>query len=71
MKIIEIKYCSNRCEYFNCQYVKGNLYRYRCFNPLARRKNGNFRILNHKMLLRHGLPKWCPLENYKSGSGYL
>jgi len=66
MKILKINYCSNRCEYFNCIHAKYDIYRYKCFNPLARRKNGNFRILNHEMLLRHKLPDWCPLEDYKN-----
>lgn len=67
-KIKILKACNNKCEYFNCHHVEGNQYRYRCFNPLARRKNGSFRIFNHNMLLRRKLPDWCPLEDHRNAN---
>jgi len=56
------KYCSNKCEYFDCIHIKDGIYKYRCLNLLVRRKNGNYRLLNHSMLLRRKLPEWCPYE---------
>ena len=59
MKIIKIKY-ENACQYFD--YNAG---KFRCHNPEAKRKNGNYRIINYKLARAGKFPKWCPLPDYK------
>ena len=63
MKIVLLKECL-KCEYNQCSSgPKTN--RFNCMNPEARRKNGNYRIINKELLMLGKFPKWCKLEDYK------
>ena len=65
MKMLKIEHC------FNCKYndffpdPKKRLNRFKCKNNKVIRKNGNYRILNKKIIMWGHFPKWCPLEDYK------
>ena len=58
MKIIKVER-GNYCYFF--RYAG----RFRCHNPKATRKNGNYRIINRKLAFSGKFPSWCPLEDYK------
>ena len=55
---------------FNCKDNKffhdpeKKLNRFKCKNVEARRKNGNYRILNKRAIMWGHFPGWCPLEDY-------
>jgi len=55
----------NICKFFRFEWpdVK-QVSRFRCINPESKRKNGNSRIINRKMVLSGKIPGWCGLEDY-------
>lgn len=61
----------NYCMYFNFENPdpRKKLSRFKCYNPKAIRKNGNFRIINRKLAFSGKFPKWCPLENWPEKYG--
>lgn len=65
MKIIKIER-GNYCNFFKFKSeTKDKISRFKCYNPQAVRKNGNYRIINRKLAYSGKFPNWCPLENYK------
>ena len=67
MKVLKFERC-NYCIFFRflAPEIKGKIVnRFRCYNPKAIRKNGNYRIINRKLAFSGKFPSWCPLEDYK------
>lgn len=65
MKLMRIHYCLPGCSYnkFFLGDKTNKINRFRCTHPEAKRKDGSFRILNKKLIMRGHFPKFCPLED--------
>ena len=63
MKIIKLKYCGNKCEYFEIRHLLLS-HVFECSNPLVQVDNINKRMTDKD--LKDTFPSWCPLEDYKN-----
>ena len=73
MKIIKYERC-NYCSFFKylTTEIKGEIITiFKCYNPKAIRKNGNYRIINRKLAYSGKFPPWCPLEDFYFQPKYL
>ena len=69
---MKIHHCLPACQ-FNKFFLgdkTNKINRFKCTNPDAKRKNGSFRILNKRIIMRGHFPKWCPLEDAEDNSYY-
>ena len=62
MKIDKIE-CCIICR-FNKFFHESKINRFKCMHEKAKRKNGNYRIINRKIALSDKFPTWCVLEDY-------
>lgn len=68
MKILQILHCL-ACKHnrHNPEVKKTGIifYRFRCYNEDSKRKNGEYRIINKRLVTKGKIPGWCKLEDYK------
>lgn len=63
MKIIKIKNCGNKCEYFQIIQL-ALMHVFECSHPPIQKEG----IIRRRLVgddLKRDFPKWCPLEDYK------
>ena len=61
---MKIERC-NYCKFFKLRSgPKGELNRFRCYNPDTVRGNGSYRIINRDTAMKGSFPGWCKLEAY-------
>ena len=68
MKIIKIKNCGRKCEYFVIIRLLLMIF-FECSHPIIQVGNVNKKMTDED--LEKDFPSWCPLEDYKEDKGLV
>lgn len=66
-KVVQIIEHCHECKYYRLTYDQRiNINRFLCQNPAWVNRKNRGRIINKDLAIKHEIPSWCPLEDYKA-----